>query len=300
MVLYAGANVAWLYLAGQVRGRYGAFAVPALLIVVAGLISLAVAEYPRLALRELRTVVLGPAVFYVLTRAVLRGSERDDRGGDALHLAGAFLMGAAGATLLALGQVAPGRGPGRRRGCDPRRRLLYRSPNNLAPAPRPGPPLAFALALYRRAGTPPLAVCRRCAPLCLGPVLHLFPGEPGWPAGVSLAVVAIPYVGHAAPGARRLLLWGTVGAVPPAARHRPGPARRAPPLPAGARRHRVLRLRLWQAALEMVRDHPLRGIGLDQFLYLYPRYMHPVGWRRPNLSHPLTIWCSTSGSGSVY
>ena len=48
----------------------------------------------------------------------------------------------------------------------------------------------------------------------------------------------------------------------------------------------VLRLRLWQSALEMVRDHPLWGIGLDQFLYLYPTYMHPDAWREPNLSHP--------------
>ncbi len=286
MVLYAGANVAWLYLAGQVRGRYGAFAVPALLIVVAGLISLAVAEYPRLALRELRTVVLGPAVFYVLTRAVLRGSERDDRGGDALHLAGAFLMGAAGATLLALGQVALGRDLVAAEGVT-RAAALYRSPNNLALLLDRALPLAFALALYRRPGRLRWLFAG-AALLCAWALFFTYSRGAWLASGVSLAVVAIPYVGGMPRQARRrLLLWGTVGAVPFLLLVI-GLALRVERLRSLLEREGTafLRLRLWQAALEMVRDHPLWGIGLDQFLYLYPRYMHPDAWREPNLSHP--------------
>jgi O-antigen ligase len=39
----------------------------------------------------------------------------------------------------------------------------------------------------------------------------------------------------------------------------------------------------------MLRDHLLLGVGLDQFLYHYPRYLHEVAAREPNLSHPHNI-----------
>ncbi len=37
-----------------------------------------------------------------------------------------------------------------------------------------------------------------------------------------------------------------------------------------------VRLKLWAAALAMIRDHPLLGIGLDQFGRIYPDYIHPT------------------------
>ncbi len=40
----------------------------------------------------------------------------------------------------------------------------------------------------------------------------------------------------------------------------------------------------------MIRDHPLTGIGLDQFLYLFRgAYISPDAWQEPNLSHPHNI-----------
>jgi O-antigen ligase len=39
----------------------------------------------------------------------------------------------------------------------------------------------------------------------------------------------------------------------------------------------------------MIRDHPLFGVGLDNFLYKYPRYMLPEAWQEPDLSHPHNI-----------
>jgi O-antigen ligase len=50
-----------------------------------------------------------------------------------------------------------------------------------------------------------------------------------------------------------------------------------------------LRLKLWEATLAMIRDHPLFGVGLDNFLYQYPRYMLPEAWQEPDLSHPHNI-----------
>jgi O-antigen ligase len=49
----------------------------------------------------------------------------------------------------------------------------------------------------------------------------------------------------------------------------------------------VFRLNLWQASLNMIADHPLLGVGLDNFLYAYRgRYIFDAAWQEPNLNHP--------------
>jgi putative inorganic carbon (HCO3(-)) transporter len=71
-----------------------------------------------------------------------------------------------------------------------------------------------------------------------------------------------------------------------------------------------VRTLLWLAAWHMIRDHPVLGIGLDQFLYYYSNLYttHPywitvlnghrtLAWREPTLAHPhnlaLDLWLST-------
>jgi len=50
------------------------------------------------------------------------------------------------------------------------------------------------------------------------------------------------------------------------------------------------RMKLWQAAFAMMVDHPLLGVGLDNFLYEYrTHYLLPDAWQEPNLSHPHNI-----------
>ncbi len=50
------------------------------------------------------------------------------------------------------------------------------------------------------------------------------------------------------------------------------------------------RLRLWQSAWVMMREHLWLGVGLDNFLYQYrTRYILPDAWQEPNLSHPHNI-----------
>jgi O-antigen ligase len=47
------------------------------------------------------------------------------------------------------------------------------------------------------------------------------------------------------------------------------------------------RLQLWQSSWAMIRDHPLLGVGLDNFLYAYRTYyVLPTAWEEFNLSHP--------------
>jgi O-antigen ligase len=65
-----------------------------------------------------------------------------------------------------------------------------------------------------------------------------------------------------------------------------------------------LRLDLWGSAIEMIRDHPIFGIGLDQFLYVYaPRYVKPEAWSERFTSHPhdiiLDCWLSLGIMGLV-
>jgi O-antigen ligase len=48
-----------------------------------------------------------------------------------------------------------------------------------------------------------------------------------------------------------------------------------------------LRLNLWKASYNMFRDHPIFGVGLDNFLYEYRgKYLLDAAWKEPNLSHP--------------
>jgi O-antigen ligase len=52
----------------------------------------------------------------------------------------------------------------------------------------------------------------------------------------------------------------------------------------------VFRLNLWRASINMFLDHPLFGVGLDNFLYEYrSRYIFDAAWREPNLNHPHNI-----------
>jgi O-antigen ligase len=298
LLLYAGLTLLWAYFDHPPRlapvSRWGLFAGPALLLVLAGAVSLLVAEYPHLALREWRVVVLGPAVYYLLARVSLRGPR------DARALALAFLLGAAGASLLALGQVVLGRGLVAAEGVA-RAVALYRSPNNLALLLDRALPLALALAWARAVRSPKSEVRSgifrelrgrsfwlSAAALCALALFFTFSRGAWLAAAVACAFVLAPHA-RRLPAARRrrLLLWAVALGTPLL-------------LAAGAAALRVerfrslfaaegtavLRLRLWQSALEMALDHPWWGIGLDQFLYLYPGYMRPDAWREPNLSHP--------------
>src|SRR5690606_28194054 len=55
------------------------------------------------------------------------------------------------------------------------------------------------------------------------------------------------------------------------------------------------RLTIWRAGWRMVLDHPIFGVGPDQFLYQYSRrYIEPMGWPERYTSHPhnllLDVW----------
>ena len=58
-----------------------------------------------------------------------------------------------------------------------------------------------------------------------------------------------------------------------------------------------LRISLWQSAVAMALDHPIIGVGPDNFIHHYQQtYRLPEAWREPALSHPhnlvLDYWLS--------
>jgi len=47
---------------------------------------------------------------------------------------------------------------------------------------------------------------------------------------------------------------------------------------------------LWYSSVNLIRERPFTGAGLDQFLYWYrSRYLLPEAWAEPNLSIPHNI-----------
>jgi O-antigen ligase len=49
----------------------------------------------------------------------------------------------------------------------------------------------------------------------------------------------------------------------------------------------VFRVALWRSTLTLIREHPILGVGPDNFLYAYrSRYLLPEAWQESALSHP--------------
>ena len=233
-----------------------------------------VAQEKRVALRELRTVVFEPLLFYLLLRATLREEERLWWVVDAWALSG-LMIAVWGLVQFATGQgVITAEGVRRVRG-------PYGSPNNLALMLGRQIPLLIAVTAFSRGRWRRLAYG-----LILLPVIAAFGltySRAGWLAGLPLPLLFLGMVrgGRAVWGAVGALIVGALGSIPIW----------------GTERFRSLlnphqgtlffRLRLWQSSVAMIRDHPLRGVGLDNFLYQYrSRYILPSAWQEPDLSHP--------------
>lgn len=267
---------------------------------VAGIVAAALADYPKFSLRDLRTVILEPAAFFVVLASVLR-----DRS-DVRRLLAALVTGVALAALVALalipfGAVVTEVFP-------PRVRGTFGSPNNLALVLERAAPVALALALVAGSNT---LVSRRCcwgwgrmastrgfwllALAVLLVVLVLTWSRGAWlGALVGLAVAARPLwaqIGFRRRlGAAAISLAAVAGIVMVTGVERIGQLLRIGD--SGA----VSRLAIWDSGWRMGRDNWLFGVGPDNFLTHYREYMRPEAWREPNISHPhnlvLDAWVS--------
>lgn len=236
-------------------------------------LSLTVSENFGVSFYELRTVIVGPVIFYLLVREV----EVDEDG--LLRLVDALILAAVVISIYGLyqyfltGDVITAEGVRRIR-------AVYGSPNNLGLFLGRIVPLALALLFFGSSGKRRWCYSLASVPILLA--LFLTHSRGAWLLGVPVALLFMGLM-----GGRRALL-AAVGAVV-------GGVLALVPLTrveritslfdlAGGTTYR--RLKLWEATLAMIRDHPLFGVGLDNFLYQYPRYMLPEAWQEPDLSHP--------------
>lgn len=239
----------------------------------AAFLSLLVTEYPRQSLRELRWVILEPLLVFYVVRATVR-SERL----VALTL-GSIVASGALAGLIGLANVGADLGE---RAVGP-----YLSPNHLGLWLGRTGAVALALALFGR----PRAAGASASLLLVAPLARTL-SLGAW-LGYGAAALVLGYF-----RGRRWLAAATIAlalaaaislvALPPdrvAARLDPG-------VGTG-----LFRVHIWAASVRMVADHPILGIGLDNYLYEYRGgYMLPEAWQEPNISHPhnwvLDFWLS--------
>ena len=272
-----GARVAAFRLATPLDG-------PVALFLGAALLSLLASEVMRVSLRDLRTLVLEPVAAYYLAVWFLR-SQR-----ELVRVVAALLLGGAIVALFGLyqyfftDQVTAVEGVRRIQ-------ASYSSPNNLGLYLGRLLPVALAMALFL-----PAAAFRsaRIASGILSAILAaalLFTFSIGSWLATALAILVV------------VLLWRTRAGVVMAGGYLAALAA-AVPLSSTervsshfslTRGTSFIRIHLWESSLQMIRDHPLLGVGMDNFLYHYrSEYLQPEAAAEPNLSHPhnlvLNFW----------
>jgi O-antigen ligase len=253
--------------------------------------SLLWAEEARPAARELRTVVLEAALFYALLRVLVRDIREAWRVVDAF-IVGGVLIAVVGAYQWVLGEnLIAAEGVSRVRG-------FYGSPNNLALYLGRVLPLAVAAAVWGVRGRWRWAYAVASVVMLVGVLLTYSRGA--WLLGIPVALLFLAAMrGRRAVAVVAVVLVVALALVSVTA----GGDRMALLLDAGEGTS-FLRLQLWKSSISMVRDHPVLGVGLDNFLYEYrTRYVLPTAWEEFNLSHPhnivLDFWLRLGLAGMV-
>jgi O-antigen ligase len=260
---------------------------PLAVFLLAALLSLLVTQYPLLSVRDLRALILEPVLFFWLLRC-LRGSAN-------YALAG-FLSGATVTALAAVVQGPLGIGGTSVEGVL-RVQAWYPSANHLALMLGRAWPFLLAGSL---ASTMPRRRWLWLPTAVVGLGLLLTFSTGGWLGTVAASLVVVLALGYrrlsVGLGASAALVLLVVSGLAIAGRL---PERLNPLRQTGG-----FRLDLWLSSLEMVRDHPILGVGLDNFVYLYQQfYLREGAAAEPSLSHPhnwiFNFWLSLGVLGLV-
>ena len=256
----------------------------ALVFVLVATASLFVAARRDVALTEWRVVIIEPALFYLLLRAI-RPSGR-----ELWVVLDAWVVGGVVVAGYGLWQYATGQDLITAEGGLLRLRSIYGSPNNVALYLDRLLPLLVAVPLLGQTLSAPR---RRLYALAIAPVglaLLLTFSKGALLLGVPAGLLVVFWVWQRRAG-RRTWPWVAGAAVGGVAA-----LLLASQIPALAARLDLFgvtgffRVSLWRAALNMAADHPLLGVGLDNFLYAYRgRYILDAAWQEPNLNHPHNV-----------
>jgi O-antigen ligase len=245
----------------------------ALLILAA--LSLGWTTHLEVAQREFRTVFLESALFYALLRLSVRSPRAHQRVLEG-WLLGALIIAGIGIWQLVAGQdLIAAEGVWRVRG-------LYGSPNNLALYLERAFPVLLAIAWQGRTRAARVVYALAAIPISAALVMTLSKGA--LLVGVPASLLALGLVQR-----DRRALWVAIIAIVAVALV-------VVPFAFTERFQSILnlragtaffRLKLWRSTLSMIGDHPLTGVGMDNFLYYYrSRYVLPSAWGELDLSHP--------------
>ncbi len=258
---------------------------PVFALLAVALLATAAAERNGVALRELRTVFLSGTLFYwLLTRMVPWDSRQLWRLLDGLA------AGLAVVSAVALWQLATGQGRVDVEGVW-RVRAFYGSPNNLALILDRTLPLALAVTVFGGTSLPRRIIYAALAMLMAIACVATFSKGSlllGLPVGLGATLLLGSWHAH-----RRRAMWvlGAAIAVASVLLLLLFQTPRFADLWNFDSGTTFIRLKLWQSALRMAADHPLLGVGPDNFLYAYRSYyVLPGGWEELNLSHPHNLF----------
>jgi O-antigen ligase len=258
----------------------------ALLFVLVAGISFFVAEYRHVALRELRVLILEPALFYLM----LRTGRLDGKGiWRVVHF---FVLGAVAVALLGLVQYAFSDVAAvrqvlgdviRAEGGFHRLRSVYGSPNSVGLYLGRALPLLVAVALFGASRNRRIAYGLAAVPVGLALLLSFSKGALLIGVPLSLLALGVLAGGRWLWASAAAIVAGGVVAIPLLR-----PLMRVPRFASlfdASQGTLFFRLHLWRSSWMMFRDHPLLGVGPDNFLYHYRgRYILPAAWEEPHLS----------------
>ncbi len=250
-----------------------------LLLVVVATMSLFWSDYQRVALREWRTLIVEPALFYLVARSTLRQRT------EIVRLVDTFILAATLAAGISLALYVSGQGVIFAEGGSQRLAGVYGSPNNMGLLV--GRALPFAAAFLLAAQSRFRRIWSLMASIILGLAAILSKSAGALLLGIPASLLLLLFLWDRRAGVIATVTGAVSGLIAL------GPLQQSP------RFARILdfssgstffRLKLWESAWRMIADRPLQGYGLDQFLYHYRgRYIALEAWQEPNLSHPHNV-----------
>ncbi|GIK66461.1 MAG: O-antigen polymerase [Chloroflexota bacterium] len=264
----------WMFLG--LWNRLSTLDIALIVFLVLALISLTWADLRTEALRELRTMIIDPLVFYLLLR-VTRLQEKD----LSLLVEVMILIGTVVALVGLYNYVTETYVVFTPEGS---KRLvgIYGSPNSVALQLGRCLPFAFAYVIL------PVGAWRRIY-ASVGGVIMLVAvaltqsiGAIALGLPAAFAVIILGWQGRRA--------WLPLGVVTVVGTLALFPLSRIFPRLRHLGDFDNIRINVWRSTLELIKDHPITGVGLDQFLYAYRgRYILSEAWADPDLSHPHNV-----------
>lgn len=281
-----------------------AFAAPAVLMLIVGtfsLLTLADPSFAKDSARAYRWVIVEPILFYFLLTDVIKSKR------GLWRIADFFVAAATGVALLGLWQYATGTNLLEVEGVK-RVQSVYLHPDNLALYLGRVVPFVVCLALFLPKGGRKLVYALAALPLLA--TFSLTYSRGAW-AGMFVAVLVVVVLGVAwgkgsprvsvrarwlaAGGGAALLVVVAVVII-----------KIAPTLPTRifGTGSASTRIEIWKSALAMLRDHPVFGVGIDQFLNQFQaRYITKSLANESYTSHPhnliLDYWLSLGIMGVI-